>query len=102
MRHTPLRPGHPDRRQARCRNRDEPATASDPSISGSTLQPTRRWIVTDCGEQVGTYDTAEEAHDSREDHLARFWDWDSEHADIRGDAVTIDVHQAAAGDQRRS
>jgi hypothetical protein len=41
------------------------------------------------GGPVCTCDTREEAEDARQAHLALYWDWDTEHADLAVHAVTI-------------
>lgn len=48
-----------------------------------------RWTVEDCGQLVGSYHTAQDARDARDAHLAQYWDWDADHADIAVDAVTV-------------
>lgn len=69
--------------------------AADRTGANATSGPSGRWSIWDCGQQVGIYATAEEAHDARHDHLERYWYWDSDHADLARDAVTITYQPAA-------
>lgn len=103
MRSTSRRRGRTTRRQPWPPDPAEPATdPPDPAANPSCAPTHVRWTVRDCGQLVGSYDTADEASAARDAHLARYWDWDSHHAEIAVHAVTVDARPAAGSDQRGS